>query len=245
MPDTQTSLKDALKKGQFLKVGHRGLPNKAMENTLRSFQLAVKAGANMIECDVMLTRDGVPVVYHDETFARLFQMPHAVSAIDSDQLPNPVLHFEQLCHWLSHNHCYLDCELKTYDALNQGAQEAFLATVIPIIKDHCLEKRTLVVSFDWPLIQSCCRLYPDIMTGFNLEANSPVPDFSCGISVICPDKAMINKNNMATWKAEKQSVIPYTVNEKDEMEQLISLGVHGITTDRVDALNLLLQQNQL
>ena len=52
---------------------HRGLHDNntdAPENTMAAFSKAVMAGYG-IECDVQLTRDGVPVIFHDFTLARV------------------------------------------------------------------------------------------------------------------------------------------------------------------------------
>lgn len=51
-------------------MGHRGFQARYPENTLISFQAAVEAGADAIEMDVNLTRDGVPVIIHDGTVDR-------------------------------------------------------------------------------------------------------------------------------------------------------------------------------
>ena len=51
-------------------IGHRGAAAHAPENTLPSFRLAERAGADAIELDVHLTADGVPVVVHDRTLLR-------------------------------------------------------------------------------------------------------------------------------------------------------------------------------
>lgn len=45
-------------------VAHRGVPTELPENTLPSFERAVELGADVIELDVRLTRDRVPIVYH-------------------------------------------------------------------------------------------------------------------------------------------------------------------------------------
>ena len=50
---------------------HRGASGYAPENTLEAFQLAIKQGADGIELDVQLSKDGVPVVIHDETVDRV------------------------------------------------------------------------------------------------------------------------------------------------------------------------------
>ncbi|MBI2122499.1 MAG: hypothetical protein HYT98_05310 [Candidatus Sungbacteria bacterium] len=56
----------------MLKFGHRGAPGNPRygENTLKSFELALTKGANALELDVRRTKDGIPVVIHDETIDR-------------------------------------------------------------------------------------------------------------------------------------------------------------------------------
>ena len=51
-------------------IGHRGYCALAPENTLPSFQLALEAGADLVELDYHHTRDGVPLVIHDDTLDR-------------------------------------------------------------------------------------------------------------------------------------------------------------------------------
>ncbi|WKX72871.1 glycerophosphodiester phosphodiesterase [Streptomyces sp. XD-27] len=57
----------------FTAVAHRGDPFAYRENTLPSIRSAVRAGADAVEIDVRLTRDGVPVVLHDATLKRLWE----------------------------------------------------------------------------------------------------------------------------------------------------------------------------
>jgi len=51
-------------------VGHRGDPKHAPEDTVASIQVAFARGAGMVEVDVHLSRDGVPVIIHDDTLDR-------------------------------------------------------------------------------------------------------------------------------------------------------------------------------
>lgn len=55
--------------------GHRGAPTQAPENSLESFRLAVAGGADVLEIDVRVTRDGHPVVFHDADGARCARRP--------------------------------------------------------------------------------------------------------------------------------------------------------------------------
>ncbi len=62
-----------LAKGGGLDIGHRGAGSarrtdrseKVLENTVDSFNYAFKKGADMVELDVQISKDKVPVVYHD------------------------------------------------------------------------------------------------------------------------------------------------------------------------------------
>ena len=51
-------------------IGHRGASAVAPENSMAAFEAAIAAGADGIEFDVHLSRDGVPVIIHDETLQR-------------------------------------------------------------------------------------------------------------------------------------------------------------------------------
>ncbi len=69
-----------------LVVGHRGVPRLHQENTLASFRRAVALGVPAIELDVVLSADGVPVVFHDAHVDRLTDGRGAVQDLTWDQL---------------------------------------------------------------------------------------------------------------------------------------------------------------
>ncbi|MGL1935770.1 MAG: glycerophosphodiester phosphodiesterase [Fibrobacterales bacterium] len=59
-------------------IAHRGLHAVQPENTLESFLAAWQIGAHMIECDIQLSSDGVPVIFHDDTLQRMCGVDKAV-----------------------------------------------------------------------------------------------------------------------------------------------------------------------
>src|SRR5262245_8440846 len=65
-----------------LAIAHRGGATLAAENTISAFKAAAAAGADAIETDVRLTRDGVPVCVHDPDLSRLCGDPRTVSDLD-------------------------------------------------------------------------------------------------------------------------------------------------------------------
>lgn len=69
-------------------IAHRGASAHAPENTLAAFQMSIDAGAEGVEFDVQLAKDGVPVIIHDETLKRTASRPERVADLTSQQLSN-------------------------------------------------------------------------------------------------------------------------------------------------------------
>ena len=67
-------------------IGHRGYHAKYPENTLVSFEASIKAGVDMIELDVMLSRDRKLVVIHDANLARTTNGNGSVADFNLDEL---------------------------------------------------------------------------------------------------------------------------------------------------------------
>ena len=72
--------------GNRLVIGHRGNAAHAPENTLESFDQAIALGADALELDVRVSRDGVPVVIHDPTLLRTAGRRDAVAALTAAEL---------------------------------------------------------------------------------------------------------------------------------------------------------------
>ncbi|MFI1963565.1 glycerophosphodiester phosphodiesterase [Streptomyces pathocidini] len=67
-------------------VAHRGDPYAVRENTLPSLRSALRRGADAVEIDVRLTRDGVPVLLHDATLERLWGYELPLAEVTSREL---------------------------------------------------------------------------------------------------------------------------------------------------------------
>nr|WP_203610149.1 MULTISPECIES: glycerophosphodiester phosphodiesterase [unclassified Streptomyces] len=67
-------------------VAHRGDPYRVRENTLASLRSALGRGADAVEIDVRLTRDGVPVLLHDATLKRLWKHERPLAALSRDEV---------------------------------------------------------------------------------------------------------------------------------------------------------------
>lgn len=67
-------------------VAHRGDVQNYPENTLEGIEAAVRVGACVVEFDVQLTRDGVPIIYHDDTLRRTSGVPERLFDLKYEQL---------------------------------------------------------------------------------------------------------------------------------------------------------------
>ncbi|XUL91446.1 glycerophosphodiester phosphodiesterase [Streptomyces galilaeus] len=67
-------------------VGHRGDPYRARENTVDSLRSALEQGADAVEFDVRVSRDGVPVLLHDETLQRLWEVDRPLKSLSVDEV---------------------------------------------------------------------------------------------------------------------------------------------------------------
>jgi glycerophosphoryl diester phosphodiesterase len=67
-------------------VAHRGDPYRFRENTVDSLRSALDRGADAVEIDVRLTRDGVPVLLHDDTLQRLWDLDRPLRALSAEEV---------------------------------------------------------------------------------------------------------------------------------------------------------------
>ncbi|WP_432031724.1 glycerophosphodiester phosphodiesterase [Streptomyces antibioticus] len=67
-------------------VAHRGDPYRFRENTIDSLRSALDRGADAVEIDVRLTRDGVPVLLHDATLKRLWELDLPLTSLSAAEV---------------------------------------------------------------------------------------------------------------------------------------------------------------
>lgn len=67
-------------------IAHRGYPHAYPENSIAGVEAALEAGARFVEFDVQLTRDGVPVVVHDDSLSRVGDSDEEIATLDWETL---------------------------------------------------------------------------------------------------------------------------------------------------------------
>lgn len=131
-------------------IGHRGASAAAPENTMSAFREAISVGADGIEFDVRLTRDGVPVVIHDSTLRRTAGIAHRISTSTWSELKQV-----DVGSWFAHKKgldaTHLSCE--TIPSLEE------LFTLVQNRKANLyLEMKCDSIAEQEPLARACCEL---------------------------------------------------------------------------------------
>jgi glycerophosphoryl diester phosphodiesterase len=159
-------------------VAHRGASSTRPENTLASFDEALRLGARIVELDVRLTRDGVPVVMHDSTVDRTTDGTGAVSELTASEVaalnagtpesPEPVPTLGDVLRLVS-GRAAVALELKHlpgepgYDA---ASRTEVVTSTHGEVERTGFEGPALVLSFDYLALADSKTVAPDVPTGF-------------------------------------------------------------------------------
>ena len=274
-------------------IGHRGARGLMPENTMEGFEFTLNMGVKALEFDVLISKDNVLVVTHDNylsefltrdckgkwllkkgpkinelTIAELKQFDvGGVNAASSYGKSFPAQEFLSgiqiptlsellgLACLPKNKSLYLLLEIKSEPSVNKAN---FVRQIVSEIREKKLESRTVLHSFDWDLLKECQKVAPEIPRSFlselpeNSEGTSDntseevTPDFSSFKSSI--PKAIADQNGQmwCPYFKDLTSVLlkeahalgllvcTWTVNEIEDIENMIDIGVDGIVTDYPD-----------
>lgn len=134
-----------------------------------------------------------------------------------------------------------------WDLEHHPDYQTFADIVINTIFDLKMDNRSTIQCFDIATLQYIRRIYPSIklvyLTDNKLEPSQNMIDLGFYPEVYSPDFKLVDTNLIAFCKRYNMKLIPWTVNEISDMQELIDLGVDGIISDYPNLLiDLLTQQ---
>jgi glycerophosphoryl diester phosphodiesterase len=232
---------------------HRGYSALFAENTMTAFLEAEKAGADGIELDVQLTKDGEVVVIHDEKVDRttdgkgfvvdyLYKDIRKLNANKKGNKKEPLPSLIEVLEWLNTNQMVCNIELKNGLIPYEGMEEK----VIELIRKYGLSDRIIISSFNHYSIVHSYRLAPDIETAPLFVETIYMPwvySQSIRAKGIHPSHSAIPDHVIKSTIENGIAVRPYTVNKEADIKRLFNLGCSAIITDNpVKALNLRTQK---
>ena len=231
-----------------LKLGHRGAAGEAPENTLASFELAWRQGADGIEFDVQLSSDGVPVVIHDADLRRTtsgsgWVWEHRASVLrrlDAGSWFNrrypgrareryagarvPLL--AEVLHWVKARQCRAFVEIKDY-------RPGVAAKVLQEIERAGLWHLARVVSFDLPTLRRAREWSEQARLGLDFSGRLwPTRGaLALGADALLPHWAIASRGLIRRAHRHRLQVIPWTVNYPLHMRRKLRDGVDGLITN--------------
>ena len=207
--------------------GHRGLPNVYEENTFKSLNKALEI-CDFVETDVRITKDEELVLYHDTTIQT--KQIEECTLSDIDELID--IEISEI-HLISREQIKGDTnfELKInfkFDQLNN----VFLKKIINLTNPE-----DIVSSFDWETILNNRKSFKSNY-GILIDKENQLFE----------SKAMSNLDEKLMFMVEKEifysrnfdlpleRCVVWTVNDKDEIDNILNMDVYGVVTDIGDKL---------
>lgn len=215
-------------------VAHRGDPYRFRENTLDSLRSALTRGADAVEIDVRLTRDGVPVVLHDATLKRLWEHDRPLSALSADEVRE-----------------LTGGGVPTLAEALTATGEARLMLDLPGLSDVRAARRIVDVIRERGAGE---RVYytADARAMLAVRGADPAAEIALTRSTLAPPRAallavikprwlnfrftLLDRELVAAVHRDGLLVSCWTPDTRRSMRRLIAMGVDSITTNRVDVL---------
>ena len=227
---------------------HRGFSSIYPENTMLAFRKAKEAGADGVEMDVHLTKDGEVVVIHDENLLRTTGVDKMVgdctlSEITSikasktmdDKFDSYLPSFDEFCSFIKESGMKANVELKTGVIYYPGIEERVAA----IVKKYGIEENVLFSSFNPLSLIIMKRYLPECGLGFLFSSSINIKHISylskeVGYSFLHPDYELINKEMLEEAKACNLGINTWTVNDPEEVKNLMAWNVGGVISNCPD-----------
>lgn len=223
-----------------LLIGHRG-GFYGVENTIDTIMFAGRNGADYVEMDVLLSKDKVPVVIHDNNLKRLGSTNKNISDLTVEQIKKITIKgggkkdkiptLEELAKQVK-GQTKLLLEFKTH-----GKEDASIVDeTIKILSKEGILEETIFHTAEDAIIKEFNKKYEDLTMGyvfigklgtFSAKKMSRMP-----VDFISAEESLINKNMLREIHKSGKPVFAWTINDDYKAERLLELGVDGIITDR-------------
>lgn len=234
-------------------IGHRGACAYAPENTIESILTAADIGAEWVELDVMLTQDGVPIIFHDDTLDRttngsgnVAETPYAtIRALEAGSwyadsfagIKIPTL--EEALEILIDKNLGLNLEIKPTPGRERETAEAALDILSKYWDDH---ERLLISSFQLSCLETAQDMAPDWYRGVLFDDDEDMPENWRDL-VEYVDGATVNIGRKIATRELVEDIIDfekpvlvYTVNDAQLARQLQGWGVDAMFSDCPDVI---------
>ena len=244
--------------------GHRGNPSRVVENTLPSFESALACGVRYLEMDLWMTRDGVPVIHHDQYLSRIFGSDAKISDLSLEALKQLTpkesmlpaseslsifnLHdfsvptFDEVLTNFPQAMFNLDFKLDSFD-LVESSLDSILAhnlqekVLVASEHDHLVDGNSRVIDENIPFALGFqkTREFFDWIYG-NMEEGFDSRGSALQIPEFYYGHRLVSADNLKIAHDMGFEVHVWTVNDREKVRELLEMGVDGIMSDDPEML---------
>lgn len=246
-------------------ISHRGANRYAPQNTLPAFERSIQLGADGVETDVHMTKDGVPVICHNYTINETSNSMGSIASYTLEELKRfdfgvyfssafkgtriPTLD-EFLDLIASSDIEIMNIELKSPREKETG----IVAKTIKAVKAHNLFDRLLISSFDSKLLVEAKSIDENCQTGYLycpnrmdspsllLCAGAAAFAKKIGADALHPMDIYVNPLYVKAAHKAGIKVNVWTVNKESRIRYMIHCGVDGIITDCPDRVRTVMKK---
>ncbi len=226
-----------------LVIAHRGASAEAPENTLAAFARALALGADGVELDVRMSRDGIPVVFHDATLSRLAGLRRRVGRLTFAELRAVRIAGEAIPS-LADVLALIRGRILTQIELKTGAA---VESVARVVRQSGAADRVILASFAAEALRAAQQLAPEIprmliadRRRLHSAASTLARIDALGLSVDHRD--VVSPDFIARLHDRRRRAWCWTVNEPAAMTRLAGWGADALLSDNPALLNATLSQ---
>ncbi|RPJ80097.1 MAG: glycerophosphodiester phosphodiesterase, partial [Deltaproteobacteria bacterium] len=226
-------------------IAHRGFKSLYPENTLSSFEAAIRAGAHMIELDVTLTRDRKMVVIHDDTLDRTTDGKGWIHETDLAEIRKldagswfdprfkgekvPTLEEVVAC---CGRRILINIEIKESAYEPEEFPDGIEQQIVSLIQSKKCGHRVLLSSFQPEILFRLAKLDSSLSLGLLTEEQDAesVFQFAGKLDLYSWNPEAMSVTEGLVQKIHRQNirVFPYTVNSVSEANALVEKQVDGL-----------------
>ncbi|MEY3347018.1 MAG: hypothetical protein RIR40_743 [Actinomycetota bacterium] len=206
---------------------HRGFSSKFPEATLAAYQGAIEVGADGLECDIRLTREGIPVCFHDRTTLGISGKFKFISRTSLEELQKlvSIITLEELINLARENKRDLLIETK-HPVLAGGKVEAAVLEKIIGITDI----RVTLMSFSILAVRRFQQKQRDVAYVIARRWRLLfIPTKSVAVDI-----ELFAKSRWVRNRLKGKEIFLWTVNEKKYLKVISDWNIAGVITDKPD-----------
>jgi glycerophosphoryl diester phosphodiesterase len=231
-------------------IAHRGDSAHRPENTLASFASALEVGAEVIELDVHLTRDGHAVVIHDPTVDRTTDgtgriVDHTLaemrrlsagypSRFASEYAGERVSTLAEALNFLR-GRCRVMIEIKP-DAVTEDAEAGIEAVTVAEVRKAKMDRDVALISFSRRALLRCRTQAAEILRGHLFFEGEPGDVIAgareIGSELVMPHKSMLSPDLRDRGREAGLKVATWVIDDPLELQSLAHYDLYGVGSNR-------------